>query len=678
MRSCGPPRRRRQPPRPRPPRPRPHRCRSRRLRPVEEPAAPVVAESPPEPEPLPEPEPVAPAEPPIHEAGAAGRLLAAAGELEAPRRPGARAARRAGGRPGASGALRPACGIESRPPNGVRPDRILDLDLRPRWTRGRRHPRRARPRDRARARGRAEPSASTPARTSSSTCASSRSWTPRGCASSSPRTCAPRAGDARLRHRAAAARGPDRADPRDRGRRARARLRRRRLTSRGPAARGRYRARNDHEHGRRLRRRPPSSVSPISRSASPPTSRGARSWPSAPSSARRRWSARWRPSAYQHGAKFVDVQYFDMHVKRARILDADEETLDYVPPWYGTRILELGAPARARGSGSRARPRPGCSTTSIPRRAGRDQLPFVREAGVVVNERTTNWTIVPYPTLGWAPPGPPRARPGDDALAAPVPSRSCTSAAWTRTTPWRRGASAPDLLVAAAERVTARRFDALHFEGPGTDLTVGLLPTSHFMAARFETVDGIVHMPNLPSEEIFGAPDPQRADGVVRATKPLVIGGSIIRGPRGRVPRRQGGAHRRRRGRRRAARLRGARRGRRRGWARSRSSTATGASARSTPCSSTRCSTRTPPRTSRSGESYAFTAGEEDLPPPQPLLDPRRLHDRRRRRRRHRHHRRRRATSPSCATAPGSSAHAGCDRPSGGYAFSRLERCRSG
>jgi aminopeptidase len=50
------------------------------------------------------------------------------------------------------------------------------------------------------------------------------------------------------------------------------------------------------------------------------------------------------------------------------------------------------------------------------------------------------------------------------------------------------------------------------------------------MAARFETVDGIRHMPNLPSEEVFGAPDPQRTEGVVRATKPLVIGGSIVAG----------------------------------------------------------------------------------------------------------------------------------------------------
>ena len=37
-------------------------------------------------------------------------------------------------------------------------------------------------------------------------------------------------------------------------------------------------------------------------------------------------------------------------------------------------------------------------------------------------------------------------------------------------------------------------------------------------------------MPNLPSEEVFTAPDPQRVDGVVRSTKPLVIGGSIIDG----------------------------------------------------------------------------------------------------------------------------------------------------
>jgi aminopeptidase len=231
--------------------------------------------------------------------------------------------------------------------------------------------------------------------------------------------------------------------------------------------------------------------------------------------------------AYQYGAKFVDVQYFDMHVKRARILDAEEETLEYVPPWYGHRILELGRLrcARVALSGPAT---PGLLDDLDPRRAGRDQLPFVREAGVVVNERTTNWTIVPYPTVGWAR----QVHPGlsdEDAMARLSEQilHLCRLDEVDPVAAWKERA---DLLVDTAARVTERRFDALRFEGPGTNLTVGLLPTTLFMAARFETVDGIIHMPNLPSEEIFGAPDPRRTEGVVRATKPLVIGGSIIRG----------------------------------------------------------------------------------------------------------------------------------------------------
>ena len=88
-----------------------------------------------------------------------------------------------------------------------------------------------------------------------------------------------------------------------------------------------------------------------------------------------------------------------------------------------------------------------------------------------------------------------------------------------------------DALTAAAGRLNERGFDSLHFEGPGTDLTIGLLATSSFHAARDETVDGIVHLANLPTEEVYATPDPQRADGRVRSTKPLVLAdGTIIRG----------------------------------------------------------------------------------------------------------------------------------------------------
>src|SRR3954454_5055668 len=45
-------------------------------------------------------------------------------------------------------------------------------------------------------------------------------------------------------------------------------------------------------------------------------------------------------AAYERGAKFVDVNYFDPYVKRARIEHADPDTLEFVPPWYGGRLTQ--------------------------------------------------------------------------------------------------------------------------------------------------------------------------------------------------------------------------------------------------------------------------------------------------------------------------------------------------
>src|ERR687892_2201369 len=106
-------------------------------------------------------------------------------------------------------------------------------------------------------------------------------------------------------------------------------------------------------------------------------------------------------SAYRHGAKFVDVAWFDPWVKRARIEHAAEDTLDFVPPWLGERVLALGEhpAARVALSGPVA---PGLLEDLDPVRAGRDRLPSLKEAGKVVNDRTTNWSIIPCPTSAWA------------------------------------------------------------------------------------------------------------------------------------------------------------------------------------------------------------------------------------------------------------------------------------
>src|SRR3954464_12220856 len=233
-------------------------------------------------------------------------------------------------------------------------------------------------------------------------------------------------------------------------------------------------------------------------------------------------------SAYRAGAKFVDVSYFDLAVKRARLQHAAEDTLEFVPSWYGDRVLELGRQRCAR-IGLTGPAMPGVLDHLDPARTGRDQLPSLKEGAKVVNDRTTNWTAVPCPTPAWAKLVHPEL-PDDQAYAKLVEQilHVCRLDEDDPVAVWKERL---DTLTEVREKLNARHLDAVRFEGPGTDLTVGLLPSSKWLSAGdFTTIDGIVHMPNLPSEEVFSCPDPQRTDGVVRATKPLVVSGSIVRG----------------------------------------------------------------------------------------------------------------------------------------------------
>src|SRR5919198_819363 len=205
-------------------------------------------------------------------------------------------------------------------------------------------------------------------------------------------------------------------------------------------------------------------------------------------------------SAYRRGAKFVDVYYWDPHLKRARVQYAAEDVLDFVPSWYGERTLRLG----------------------------RDVFPRVKEWTTVINERTVNWCVAPGPSAKWAQ----LVHPDLDADAAlerlwQQVEHVCRLDEADPEAAWHERSAA---LKGVARRLTERRFDAIHLEGGGTDLTVGLLPTSRWIGGGEETVEGVSHMANLPTEEVFTSPDPQRVDGIVRATKPLYTQGRIIDG----------------------------------------------------------------------------------------------------------------------------------------------------
>jgi aminopeptidase len=232
-------------------------------------------------------------------------------------------------------------------------------------------------------------------------------------------------------------------------------------------------------------------------------------------------------SAYKRGAKFVDVHYWDPHLKRERVRYAADEVLDFVPAWYGERTLQLG---QERGAAiSLSGPiAPHLFDDLDPERLGRDVFPRVKEWTTVINERTVNWCIAPGPSRKWAQLVHPDLEPQAalDKLWEQV-VHVCRLDEDDPVAAWRERSRALD---GVAGRLSERHFDAIHLEGPGTDLTVGLLPTSHWNGGGDETADGIPHMANLPTEEVFTSPDPGRVEGVVAATKPLSTQGRIIEG----------------------------------------------------------------------------------------------------------------------------------------------------
>ena len=198
------------------------------------------------------------------------------------------------------------------------------------------------------------------------------------------------------------------------------------------------------------------------------------------------------------------------------------------PPGSAYRMLALGEERAARISlagptttGPARRPRPG------PRRARpasvrqgdpeRDLRPDDQLDGRAVPDRAVGAARLSRPGAGRG------ARPALGAGRPRLPARRARPGRGVeraRRRALRRGRT--------AQRPAVRRAPLRGARDRPDDRAA---PTSTFHAARDETVDGIVHLANLPTEEVYATPDPQRADGHVRSTKPLVLAdGTIIRG----------------------------------------------------------------------------------------------------------------------------------------------------
>src|SRR5256714_853117 len=235
--------------------------------------------------------------------------------------------------------------------------------------------------------------------------------------------------------------------------------------------------------------------------------------------------------AYEKGARYVDVQYFDGDVKRIRAERAHNGSLEWVPPWLGERILALGKLDAARCVLVPLIP-PGLLDGVDPARAGIDRLPSIRETFKTIDDRSVAWTLSPYPTRSWAAMVYPDLD-GDEALERlwQDVAHVCRLDEPDPAQAWH---DRIEQIFQVATRLDALDLDALHFSGPGTELTVGLLPSSRFAkeGGSSQTRTGVRHVPNIPTEEVYTTPDPERTEGVVAATKPLDVAGSLVTGLR--------------------------------------------------------------------------------------------------------------------------------------------------
>ena len=226
--------------------------------------------------------------------------------------------------------------------------------------------------------------------------------------------------------------------------------------------------------------------------------------------------------AYAAGARFVDVYYSDQHVRRSHILHASEEELGWSPPWLVKRLEDLGEEGDALLAVA-GNPEPELFADLDGGRVARSRMRAVSEAGLRLTSGLCNWSIVAFPNAGWA----------QQVFGEPDVERL-----------WAAVATAvrldePDPLAAWQEHIARlseraavlndHRFDALRYRGPGTDLMIGLLPASRWLAAEDES-RGIKHVANMPTEEVFTSPDTRRTEGTVRATYPLQLQGNVIRG----------------------------------------------------------------------------------------------------------------------------------------------------
>ena len=231
--------------------------------------------------------------------------------------------------------------------------------------------------------------------------------------------------------------------------------------------------------------------------------------------------------AYKAGASLVTTLLEDEESALLRYRHARDESFDTAASWLYEGMAQAfrSGSARLAIAGSN----PSLLSAEDPQkvsRANRAMSKAYRPALELITRHDINWTIVAGATPAWAaavfpdlPPDQAMAKLWDAIFAASRADRPDPVAAWKE-----HDAN----LHARADRLNERRYAALHFQGPGTDLKVGLADDHLWLGGGTMANNGRYCIPNMPTEEVFTTPHKDRVDGHVTSTKPLSHRGTMI------------------------------------------------------------------------------------------------------------------------------------------------------
>ncbi len=232
-------------------------------------------------------------------------------------------------------------------------------------------------------------------------------------------------------------------------------------------------------------------------------------------------------SAYKAGAELVETMWGDEGMQLARFRHAAPDSFGQFSAWFPRALAEHVEAGNAIIS-------VWANDPDLLRNQPTDQLNALQRAvsaGVqrfreVLSRNGTNWSIVAAPSVGWA-----------DRVFPDLPTEQRVTALWLAIAKLVR-LDQPDPIAAwqthlsqlAARRdfLNDRRYSALRYRGPGTDLTIGLVDGHKWKAGSATSGNGIVFTANLPTEEVFTMPHRERVHGTVRSTKPLSYAGTLI------------------------------------------------------------------------------------------------------------------------------------------------------